>query len=84
MNNLKRYKVTFTIVEKKEWKPKVTRTVEVDSEDEYRAMLTVADEFDSIKANHKINMWVPANRKIHIDKVEEIKEKKTKKDDKTT
>jgi hypothetical protein len=84
LNKLKRYKVTFTYNNRWSWQEKTTREIEVDCEDEYTAILLTAREFDFIKVDRKTRFMTPANRKIHIDKVEEIKEKKTKKDDKTT
>lgn len=72
-NLMKRFNVTFTTKDK--YHP-TTRTVEVETDNEYQAMLLVADKFDSTKVVNK--MWIPSGKKITIDKIEEIKDETCK------
>lgn len=72
---MKKFNVTFT--EKTKYNP-ATRTIMVEANDDLHAIHLIHSQFGSFTYDKKLMMSVPSNKKISIDKVEEIKEKKEK------
>lgn len=69
--DLKKFNVTFT--ENKKYNP-ITRSIEVLTNSEIEARNIISHEFDTFTYNKKLLMSIPSGKRIHIDKVEEIKE----------
>jgi ribosomal protein L20A (L18A) len=73
---MKKFNVTFT--EKKRYNP-ATRTIEVQANDELHATNLIHSQFGSFRWDKKLMMNIPSDKKIGINKVEEVKEEKEKK-----
>lgn len=70
---MKKFNVTFT--EKTKYNP-MTRTIMVEANDELHARNLIHSQFGSFKWDKKLMMNIPSDKKIGIDKVEEVKEEK--------
>jgi ribosomal protein L20A (L18A) len=70
---MKKFNVTFT--EKKRYNP-ATRTVMVEANDELHATNLIHSQFGSFRWDKDLLRYVPSDKKIGINKVEEVKEKK--------
>lgn len=73
---MKNFNVTFT--EKTKYNP-MTRTIMVQAENDIHAINLIHSEFGSFKFDKKLMMTVPSDKKIGIDKIEEVKETPEKK-----
>lgn len=69
---MKKFNVTFT--ENKKYNP-MTRTIMVEANDEFHATNLIHSEFGSFHWDKKLMRNIPS-KKIGINKVEEVKEKK--------
>jgi hypothetical protein len=65
---MKKFNITFT--EKKKYFP-ATRTIMVEADSDYAALMITAQEHDSLKLDN--GFLKPTWNKITIDKIEEIK-----------
>ncbi|MFA5557836.1 MAG: hypothetical protein WDA59_00025 [Methanofastidiosum sp.] len=73
----KQFNVTFEETDRK-YNP-MTRTIKVYAHDEYHARSLVTSEFDFYRLDKSLQIRVPTGKHIKIIKIEEIKEKKTRK-----
>ena len=73
---MKKFNVTFT--EKTKYNP-MTRTILVEANDDVHAVNLIHSQFGSFRWDKKLLMSVPSDKKIVINKIEEVKEEKGKK-----